>query len=216
MLDEQHRQLAVVADPLDEAAELGDLLVVEPARRLVEQEQLGRGDEGAGELDALQCPKGRPDGPIRDRGQPDVVEHVARLRLRVAAANVGADEDVIEHGHRLEELDVLERPGDAAADDPVHRRLQQARRRGRLPVRRVEPGNDVEGGRLAAAVRPDQTHDLALRHIERDPSRATIPPNRRVTFRSESRAIGRRSLFGPAGPWQRNRGRPGRALLSAA
>ena len=37
------------------------------------------------------------------------------------------------------------------------------------------------------------------------PSRATIPPNRRVTFRSESRAIDRRTLFGSDPKWQRNR-----------
>src|SRR4026209_169596 len=36
------------------------------------------------------------------------------------------------------------------------------------------------------------------------PSRATIPPNRRVTFRSESRAIDRRTLFGSDPEWQRN------------
>ena len=36
------------------------------------------------------------------------------------------------------------------------------------------------------------------------PSRATIPPNRRVTFRSESRAIDRRTLFGSDPKWQRN------------
>ena len=40
VLDEEHGQLAVVADLPDEAAELLDLLVVEPARRLVEQQQL--------------------------------------------------------------------------------------------------------------------------------------------------------------------------------
>ena len=37
------------------------------------------------------------------------------------------------------------------------------------------------------------------------PSRATIPPNRRVTFRSESRAIGRRSLFRQSRTWQKTR-----------
>jgi len=36
VLDEQHRELEVVADLLDELAELRDLLVVEAARRLVE------------------------------------------------------------------------------------------------------------------------------------------------------------------------------------
>jgi hypothetical protein len=79
--------------------------------------------------------------------------------------------------HRLEQLDVLERARDPAPHDPVHRRLQE-----RLPVeedvalvRRVEPRDHVERGRLAGAVRPDQADDLALRHVERDPVEGNDP-----------------------------------------
>src|SRR5829696_9700461 len=47
------------------------------------------------------------------------------------------------------------------------------------------------------------------------PSRATIPPNRRVTLRSESSAIGRRSLFGRVGGCQRDPRSTETPLLSA-
>src|SRR5688572_31571469 len=43
------------------------------------------------------------------------------------------------------------------------------------------------------------------------PSRATMPPNRRVMFRSESSAIDRRTLFGSDPKWQRNPPRSGKA-----
>ena len=115
VLDQEHGQLPVVADLLDEAAEIRDLLVVEPSGRLVEQQQLGLRDERAGELDALQRPEREArDRPLRDRSQPDVVEHLERLGVDVAAARVGADEHVVQHGHRLEELDVLEGARDPA------------------------------------------------------------------------------------------------------
>ena len=81
-----------------------------------------------------------------------------------------ADEHVVEHGHRPEELDVLERARDAAPDDAVRRRVQQA-----LAVEvelarvgLVEPRDHVEERRLAGAVRADQPDDLALLDVERD------------------------------------------------
>jgi hypothetical protein len=59
VLDQKHGQLPVVADLLDEATEIRDLLVVEPSGRLVEQQQLGLRNERAGELDALQRSEGK-------------------------------------------------------------------------------------------------------------------------------------------------------------
>jgi hypothetical protein len=79
------------------------------------------------------------------------------------------DQDVLEHGHRPEELDVLERARDALTDDRVRCRAED-----RLPVelhaprvRLVEPRDDVERGRLAGAVRPDEARDLAFLDVER-------------------------------------------------
>src|SRR6476646_2283922 len=56
VFDEQDRKVEVVAKSADHFGELADLLVVEPAGRLVEQKQRRLGDEGAGKLDPLQRP----------------------------------------------------------------------------------------------------------------------------------------------------------------
>ena len=82
MLDEQHRELEVVADLLDELTQLRDLLVVQPAGRLVEQEEPRLRDERARELDPLLDPvrqrRRREERPV---AQPDDVEHRERVRV---------------------------------------------------------------------------------------------------------------------------------------
>ena len=60
VLDEEHGQLPVVADLLDEAAELLDLLVVQPARRLVEQQELRRATSARASSTRFSVPKGSP------------------------------------------------------------------------------------------------------------------------------------------------------------
>ncbi len=172
VLDEEHRQLEVVADAADERAELGDLLVVQSARGLVEQEQARPRDEGACELDQLLRPVGkRGSREVRELAQADDVEHVERVALaRLPPARVRADEHVLEHGHRPEELDVLEGPRDPLAHDPV-RRLAQERLAVELDlagVGPVEARDDVERRRLPGAVRTDQPRDLAALDVERD------------------------------------------------
>src|SRR5207249_3138566 len=102
-------------DAPDEVGERPDLLVVQPAGRLVEEEQLGPGDKCAGGLDALQRSERKTAGaPVCDIRETDVVDHLGGPGADAApgppAAAVPADDDVLEHGHRAEELDVLERP----------------------------------------------------------------------------------------------------------
>ena len=104
-------------------AELADLLVVEPARRLVEEEQARPRDERARQLDPLQRPEREPGrGPVarrrrcrRSRGSRARPAATARSVLK-RETRVRADEDVLEHGHRREQLDVLERARDPVAD----------------------------------------------------------------------------------------------------
>ena len=105
-------------------AELGDLLVVQAAGGLVEQEQPRLRDERACELDALLDPvRQRRRREQRAIAEPDDVEHLERLRLpHLPPAAVRADEHVLEHGHRPEELDVLER----ARDRPCARSCTRA------------------------------------------------------------------------------------------
>src|SRR5205085_7182654 len=66
--------------------------------------------------------------------------------------------------------DVLERPRDPLADDPMRRGAEQALavERDLARVRPVEPGDQVEERRLAGAVRADQPADLAALDAERD------------------------------------------------
>src|SRR5207253_2900117 len=77
MFDEQHRQLVVVAEPSDEGAELLDLLVVEPAGGLVEQQQPRRRDERSRELDTLLRSVRQPrHRAMPQRVQVHIEEHV--------------------------------------------------------------------------------------------------------------------------------------------
>ena len=157
-------------------AELRDLFVIQAARRLVEQQQLRLGDQRARELDPLERPERQPRRrPSGDVGDPDVVEDLARAAADGAAAKrpragVRADEHVVEHRHRAEQLDVLERARDPATNDAVRRRAQQALavEAQRAGVRLVEPGDHVEERGLAGAVRPDQADDLPRLDVERD------------------------------------------------
>ena len=103
-------------------------------------------------------------------GEPDDVERLERLPLPdLATECVPADEDVLEDAHRAEEVDVLERPCDPAAHDPVRRSAQEvlAVELHRPGVGRVEPRDHVEDGRLARPVGPDQTGDRPFRDVER-------------------------------------------------
>ena len=81
-----------------------------------------------------------------------------------------ADQDVVEDGHVLEEPDGLERPGDAAPHDRVGAKADDAPalEEDLALVRRQEPRDHVEEGRLPGAVRADQAHDRARRDDEVD------------------------------------------------
>src|SRR5581483_315241 len=101
---------------------------------------------------------------------------------------------VLEHGHRGEELDVLERARDAEPDDAARRRVQEG-----APVEDdvagvepVQPRDDVEGRRLAGPVRADQTEDRVLLRLDRDvvERHDSAKPQRGVLKREEGHAAG--------------------------
>ena len=126
VLDEEHGQVVALARARDELGERLDLLVAEAARRLVEQQEARLRDERPGELDALARRVRQPgDGPFRESLELEVLEDLAQPRP-CGAPRVRSDEDVVANGHRREELDVLERAGDPAPDDPVRRRVEEA------------------------------------------------------------------------------------------
>ena len=150
-----------------------------PAGRLVEQQQLGLRDERAGELDALQRPE--REGPRRAaarslRARRSRAPRAPRRRRRgsrvCAPTSTLSSTVIVLNSSTFWNVRAIPR-----RDDPVHGRLQQ-RLAGELDlalVRRVEPGDHVERGRLAGAVRPDQADDLAVQHVERDPVEGDDP-----------------------------------------
>src|SRR5690349_10468322 len=81
---------------------------------------------------------------------------------------MAAEQEVLEHGGVLEQLDVLERPRDAAPRDLVRRHprdvlaVEDQTARGRL----VDARDQVEDRRLAGAVGPDDREDLARLDLE--------------------------------------------------
>src|SRR5512132_174761 len=176
MLDDQDGQVEVLPQPPDQRAELAHLLVVEAPGRLVEQQEPGAGDEGAGELDALQRSEGQARRrAVRQVGKAQIVEGLVREGLspalaKRAQAGVGTDEDVLCDRHRREENDVLEGAGDPAADDSVRPGLEQiaAVEVHSTGIGRVEAGDDVEERRLAGAVRTDEPGDRSFVQRKRD------------------------------------------------
>ena len=78
------------------------------------------------------------------------------------------DQDIFQNGHPREEADILECTGNAHIDDlmrffiPDRRSLEKD-----IPFRHlVYPGDQVENGRLAGAVRSDDTEDFSFFHGE--------------------------------------------------
>ena len=138
VLDEQDREPVVVADLLDQLAELVDLGVGQAAGRLVEHQQLRRRRPGPG--------RSRPASACRTAARPPAGTRPRRARGAAAArstrtavspllaagpeaqrrrdevglrAGVGADHHVLEHGQAGPQREVLERPEDAELGDLV-------------------------------------------------------------------------------------------------
>ena len=151
----------------------------------------------------LSVPNGSPEAGRSARSSISTYSRTSRDAGPGAPARVRSDEDVLEHRHRREELDVLERSRDAAPDDPVRRRAEQALavERDLAGLRAVEASDHVEGSRLAGAVRADQAGDLALLHLERDVvQRDDAAEAARDVLQLEERHQAR--------PWTRSRRRP--------
>ena len=73
MLDEQDADAALGHDADEQVAEAGGLVVVEPRRRLVEQQHVERPGEGAGQLHQPTLPRRQgarlPIGQVLDAAQ---------------------------------------------------------------------------------------------------------------------------------------------------
>ena len=191
VLDQQHGQVELVADPPDELAELVDLAVGEAGGRLVEHQQLGLARQGPGQLDALERAVrqagGRTLGEVTDVEAVEQVvgllPGVSRSSRRARGSRNGAETNPAlvsawpptitlsstdSPSHRATFWNVRAMPmaamawaGRASRSSPSKRRLAL----GRL----VEAADHVEQGRLAGAVRTDQRADLTLVDREAEP-----------------------------------------------
>ena len=163
---EEHR-LAALVQALDDALDLDAADRVEPGHRLVEQHELGVVDQRLGDADALQHALGvLAQVRVGGRLEADVAAAAPRraraARSRVEAEQAGAEAQELAPGEVVVEVRVLGQVAD----------LSRARRRRArtVPERRPhQPERDLDGGRLAGAVGPEQPEDVAAAR----PSRST-------------------------------------------
>ena len=78
-----------------------------------------------------------------------------------------ADEQVLQHGRLLEQLDVLKRAGDAEGGHVIGLEAQKilAVESDRPRGRRIETRHQIEQRRFSGAVRPDKREHFALIHM---------------------------------------------------
>ncbi len=188
VLDEQDREIQLVAEMLDELGHLGRLAGVHAGGGLVQQQQLRLARQRARQLEPALVAVRQVLGPVLlvAPRQADELEELLRLALRLLLlgahggkpqegapparlhADVAADHHVGQDRHGAEEADVLERPADPDLDDLVRRAsderlaLERDLARGRLE----HAGELVEERRLAGPVRADERHDGAPRDGE--------------------------------------------------
>ena len=219
VLDQQHRQRAARSRIRRRSApQRLDLLVVEAAGRLVEQQQLRLARQRAAELDALL----RAERQVRHRRRRRRASRSSSASSSSArAAAVAAPRAAPPAGAarwrrsrcavrqwpptstfsrtlmRAEQRQVLERAADAERGDAVRRRLEQRAALERDPAlaERVEARQAVEQRRLAGAVRADQADDLAAprrRTTRRRARRCRRSGPTRSRPRAAARTIARR------------------------
>ena len=161
----------ILAQGADQIADLNDLLGVEAYRRLVENDDLGRADECAGDAHALAVALGQ----VLDDTTPDVPDahHLAdltdvSLAGELAALQLVVEVQVLVHRHVQVEGRLLGQVADllfGVEGIPQHvdaRHADPSRRGGEVAR------EDVHGGGLTRAVGPEEADDLALADGEAD------------------------------------------------
>ena len=160
------------AEAADQLGELADLLVVEPAGGLVEQEQRRLGDERARELDALQRPEGEAARPAarRARQSSRYVEHLSAPAARPRARAEGPQPRVARRRARSRARSSCGKSttfwkvrATPRRDDPVAGVEQVlAVVAGSRPPSAGRAGDHVEERRLPRAVSAVEPDDLSL------------------------------------------------------
>ncbi len=180
MLHKHDGDFTLRLDIEDEAHHVLLLLDVHPRHGFVEQKKIRAQRQGPGHLDAFLNPVAETaHRPLAVGFEFHKVDHVLdvgavlgfqargasvidqRLQKIVFKILVAGQEQIVQHRHAAEKLDILKRPGDAEVGDLVRRGLSQAP----LPVIDVAPGQMIESGDaveqagLAGAVGSDDRGD---------------------------------------------------------
>ena len=186
VLDEQQRDLLLVDDGAQRAAELRGLVTVESRRRLVEQHDRRAGRERACDLDPSRgAEREHRRRGVGDAAEVEQVDEVVDAFLLVCGARVQRargdeiapqppalvahavpEHDVLAHGQAHEQLELLERAGQPEPR-PLRRRRARDPAAGEEHVALLGPqqaGQHAEERGLARAVGPDEPDDAGGRH----------------------------------------------------
>jgi hypothetical protein len=156
----------VEQQPLHRRASQG----VESAERLVQEQQVGAMDEGSGQGSALLLPSREHDWPIvLASGEPDRAQQLnGSLAMLGRQSQCGVTQDA---SPREEAIFLI--------DDPHHRLAAiRAPDFDQTVSRTVEPGDDLQNGRLAATPRPKNRDELSRRQGEVDALQYLASPER--------------------------------------
>ena len=190
--------------------------LVEPRRRLVGDQDVGPRSERAGDRDAQALAAGEPlDALLCALGEPDGLERGSApsgdrpCRRSPSSTFSRAPEERDELGLLRDVADVLATKGGASGS--VERRHVGAEQVDGAVVRELEPGDDVEQGRLAGARRPGHRSERAaverrsrVRRARRGRRSASSRRGRRRSVRERMRRRGACSTVGSS-PFGRSR-----------
>ena len=155
---------------------------------------LGVRGQRAGQFQALALKQRQAAGQrVRLGNQPGLFQDFGArpvaLGFRLAGAEGGADQQILEHRHADERVRDLVRAADAAAAALVGRQRRDVRSVEDDPagIRRQAAGDQVEQRRLAGAVRPDHAERFALVQVQCS-DRRSRPASRTTCARYAARS----------------------------
>jgi hypothetical protein len=176
LLHQQHRR-AGFANVGDDVKDLLHQLRRQPQRGLVEQQQAWPRHQGPRDrqhhlLAARKLARNAAAALGEDREQ---LHHSVQIAAHLAvAAQIGAEPQVLEHGHGAEDLPPLGAMGEPRGDDPGRREPGEVMalvvdlERDAPGARPQVPGNGEQRRRLAGAVGTQQRDDLARLDAQAD------------------------------------------------
>ena len=174
MLDHQHAATVFRSDVEDQLAQLVRFGGRKPGGWLVEQQEVRIDGERARQPDAAFFAVAETGGETMCfLAQPQVAEDIGRTLPRLGASEPLrdiADLDVLADGQPAEQAHGLEGPHHAGTGKAVARQTGAVAfaDHDRAGERPLESGQHVDQGRLAGAVRADQSEDLAALEPDTD------------------------------------------------